>query len=112
MARSDDSNVAFELGERETQTPHEPRPDGQSAEQLSEKEERARRFRPRHLQMMALGIVKFFGIDFSGSSIATGLFFQTGKMLYFSGPVSMLLAFVLMGSVSYAVMVSNCVRIG
>lgn len=70
--------------------------------------DRARWFRPRHVQMMALGISLQFEIDHPGSSIATGLFFQTGKMLFFSGPVSMLLAFLLIGTLNYAVLVLFC----
>ena len=37
--------------------------------------------------------------------MASGLFFQSGEVLYTSGPVAMWLAYLLMGSVSYAVLV-------
>jgi yeast amino acid transporter len=51
-------------------------------------------FKARHIQMMALG-----------SAMASSLFFQSGKALYTSGPVSMWLASCFMGTVSYAVLV-------
>ena len=65
-------------------------------------------FLPRHIQMMALGKYLQGEVDRPGSALATGLFFQTGKVLYYSGPVSMVLAFLLMGTVTYAVLVLSC----
>jgi amino acid permease len=77
---------------------------GQDGAELESK--RARKFAPRHIQMMALGMLFLpLCIEREGSSIATVFFFQSGKVLYFSGWLSMLLAFLLMGSLTYAVLV-------
>ena len=40
-----------------------------------------------------------------GSAMASSLFIASGEVLYTSGPVSILLAYILMGSVSWAMLV-------
>ena len=67
-------------------------------------ERRAKEFKGRHIQMMALGILLKNHIDL-GSAIGAGLLFQSGKALYDGGPVSLWLAYLLMGTVSYSVLV-------
>jgi len=81
-------------------------------------------FRARHIQMMALGtfrvavaVCSTFQSTFQpryfvvrgrlivGSAMASSLFITSGKVLYTSGPVSILLAYMLMGSVSWAMLV-------
>jgi amino acid permease len=68
-------------------------------------QKKAREFRARHIQMMALGIVPQCLSDISGSTIGTSLLFSVGGQLYNSGPVSLLLAYLLVGSLVYAVLV-------
>ena len=51
------------------------------------------------------------GLICIGSAIGSGLFYGSGKVLYSSGPVSLLLAYLLMGSVPYAVLVRDLQRI-
>jgi len=67
------------------------------------------KFRPRHIQMMALGNYYCLPIHnqltLKGSAISTTLFFQSAKILFFSGPVSLWLAFLLMAPIPYAVLV-------
>jgi yeast amino acid transporter len=41
----------------------------------------------------------------SGASIGSGIFYQSGIALYKGGPVSLMLAYLLMGSILYSVMV-------
>lgn len=63
------------------------------------------RFEGRHIQMMGLGkhdLVPF--VLNLGAAIGSGLF-GTGETLYFGGPVSLWLAYLLTGTVMYAVMV-------
>jgi amino acid permease len=67
-------------------------------------EQRAKEFKARHIQMMALGKLRLMGVDLGGA-IGAGLLFQSGKALYQGGPVSLWLAYLLMGTVSYAVLV-------
>jgi hypothetical protein len=43
--------------------------------------------------------------DTVGSAIGAGLLFDSGRPLYLGGPVSLLLAYILMSSVLYAVLV-------
>jgi amino acid permease len=64
-------------------------------------------FRARHIQMMALGKVSQVRSSYAGSAMATGLFLASSDVLYECGPVSMLLAYLLAGSISYAVLVLN-----
>lgn len=40
-----------------------------------------------------------------GAAIGTGLFYQSGKVLYFAGPIPTCLGYLLMGTVVYAVLV-------
>jgi amino acid permease len=64
-------------------------------------------FKERHIQMMALGISPHFHFSTNalGSAMASGLFVSSSKVLYNAGPISMLLAFILMSTVAYAVLV-------
>jgi yeast amino acid transporter len=55
--------------------------------------------------MMGLGMLSCFLLTFSGAAIGTGLFYQSGKVLYFAGPVPACVAYLLMGSVVYTVLV-------
>ncbi|RDW65312.1 amino acid permease-2 [Coleophoma crateriformis] len=55
----------------------------------------ARRLKPRHLQMIAIG-----------GTIGTGLFIGSGSALANAGPVGALLAYIFVGSLVYSVMIS------
>jgi len=44
---------------------------------------------------------------FTGAAIGNGLLLQSGTNLYLAGPISLLLAYILMGTVVYAVMVPS-----
>lgn len=64
------------------------------------------RFEGRHIQMMGLGKPDFVPFVLNlGAAIGSGLLFGTGEALYFGGPVSLWLAYLLTGTVMYAVMV-------
>lgn len=68
-------------------------------------EQRALMFKARHIQMMALGSsTRLFRLTV-GSALASSLFLQMGRVLFISGPVSMLLANILMGTVAWAMLV-------
>lgn len=62
-------------------------------------------FKARHIQMMILGTISNFLRLKLGSAMATSLFIQSGKVLYTSGPVSVVLASSLMGSVAFSMLV-------
>src|SRR5271155_5507232 len=67
---------------------------------------RRREFKGRHIMMMGLGItICYLLLSDLGASIGTGLFYQSGKALYFAGPIPTLVAYSLMGTVVYAVLV-------
>ncbi|RDW59591.1 amino acid permease-1 [Coleophoma cylindrospora] len=55
----------------------------------------ARRLKPRHLQMIAIG-----------GTIGTGLFIGSGSALAKAGPVGALIAYIFVGSLVYSVMIS------
>jgi hypothetical protein len=64
-------------------------------------------FRARHIQMMALGktaSVPLQGLSV-GSAMASSLLVNSAKGLYHGGPVSLLMAYILMGSVAWAMLV-------
>jgi amino acid permease len=65
-----------------------------------------RKFKGRHIQMMGLGIVHLY-IDLTreGAGIGTGILYQSGRVLYYAGPIPALLGYVLMGTVIYSVLV-------
>jgi amino acid permease len=69
---------------------------------------RKREFRGRQVQMMAISTSNsdIFANEV-GMAIGSGLLFDTGGNLYLDGPVSLVLGYVLVGSVMYAVMVYN-----
>ena len=65
-----------------------------------------RTFKARHIQMMALGSpLSFPTLIMTGVSIGSGLLYQSGIQLASSGPVSLLLAYIFMGTVVYSVLV-------
>jgi amino acid permease len=76
-------------------------------------ERRLKEFRARHIQMMALGTFKsdISILTILGSAIGAGLLYQSGKVLYLGGPVSVWLAYLTMGTVLYAVLVSLPYRV-
>ena len=68
-------------------------------------EQQALKFKARHIQMMALGFSLCRLFLTLGSALASSLFLQMSKVLYLSGPVSMLLANLHMGMVALALVV-------
>ena len=67
-----------------------------------------KKLKVRHIQMMALGTLdaKEQSNRLPGAAVGSGLLFQSGKALYFGGPISLFLGYLLMGSVTYSVMAS------
>lgn len=67
-----------------------------------------KKLKARHIQMMALGTLyaKQQSNRLPGAAVGSGLLFQSGRALYFGGPISLFLGYLLMGSVTYAVMAS------
>jgi amino acid permease len=47
----------------------------------------------------------YFSLILLGAAIGTGLLYQSGKVLYYAGPAPACLAYLLMGSVTYSVLV-------
>jgi amino acid permease len=71
-----------------------------------EEVKRKREFKGRHIQMMAIGTCLFFqSNNFVGGTIGTGVLLQSGRSLYYTGPVSILIAYLLMATVVYSVLV-------
>jgi amino acid permease len=66
---------------------------------------RRREFKGRHIQMMGLGKLPEVLANSEGAAIGTGLFYQSGKVLYFAGPIPACIAYLLMGTVLYSVLV-------
>jgi hypothetical protein len=79
--------------------------DSQQSTGDDNKTRRRREFKARHIQMMGLGIPGFTFLICEGASIGTGLFYSSAKVLYFAGPIPACLAFLLMGTVVYSVLV-------
>jgi amino acid permease len=68
-------------------------------------------FLRRHVQMMSISTrCSLMLLLNTGESIGLGVFYFIGPMLYESGPVALLLAFVLMGSLCYSVLVKAPTR--
>jgi len=65
-----------------------------------------REFKARHIQMMGLGISTLALLICEGAAIGIGLFYSSAKVLYFAGPIPACLAFLLMGTVVYSVLVT------
>lgn len=64
-------------------------------------------FKARHVEMMALGILDQINdvAQYLGSCIGAGIFLGTGPALYNSGPISLCLGYLFVGTVVYAVSV-------
>ena len=66
----------------------------------------SREFKARHIVMMGLGnSTGHPKLIVTAASLASGLFVNSSGGLYYSGPVSLALGYLLMGTVSYAVLV-------
>lgn len=73
---------------------------------INSRVQKLQEFAGRHVTMMALGnIARLNLLTLTGSAVGTGLLYQSGEALHLSGPVSLWVAYLLMGSVLYAVMV-------
>lgn len=71
---------------------------------------RSRQFRGRQIQMMAISwFPSGFGpvANYQGLVIGSGLLFDTGGYLYLDGPVSLVLGYLIVGTIMYSVMVRN-----
>jgi hypothetical protein len=67
---------------------------------------RPKEFAARHIQMMAIGTASQLQVlTLIGAAIGNGLLIQSAESLYLSGPVPLLLAYLFIGSLVYAVMV-------
>lgn len=68
------------------------------------------RFQDRDISMMAFGNLSLVStLLIEGAVVGYGLLFKSGDVLFFAGPVSLLLAYILIGTVLYAVM--ECCRL-
>jgi len=116
MEDSKVDDVEMSMRERRSAyTPYLPKPsslsnaeiDDDPPTQSEDTERKAWEFRGRHIQMMALGILFLQSLLMVGVSIGTGVLYQSGYDLFVGGPVTLLLAYISMGTVAYAVIVQS-----
>ena len=68
--------------------------------------------RQRHIHMLGLGFRSYaYQVNAEGAALGSGLFLKSGEVLATSGAVSLLLGYLAMGTVVYAVMVLAILRI-
>ena len=64
-------------------------------------------FKRRHIEFITLGFCSLEWHDLSpGGTIGIGIFLKSAQALFLGGPVAMILAYLLVGSVAYTITVS------
>jgi amino acid permease len=68
---------------------------------------RFKKFKGRHIQMMALGDFQFLNTILNnsiGASIGTGVLYESGYLLSIGGPVTLLFAYLWTATILFAIM--------
>lgn len=70
---------------------------------------RKREFKGRHIQMFGIGTYAIVSVNqlTIGATIGAGVLLGSGKSLYFAGPASTFLAYLVIATVVYSVLVSS-----